>query len=603
MEYLKLKNVDITGGFWADKQRLNREVTAGAVYDRFSETGRFDSLDCLWKEGDDKHIKPHFFWDSDVAKWIEGISYLHSKSPEAELLEKAKKAVESIISNQWSDGYINSYYTVTETQDRFKKRNRHELYCIGHLIEAAIAYTEASGDRSFLDAVERCMELVEKIFIKEDSAPFKTPGHPEIELALVRLYRYTGKKKYLDAAEFFISKRGEDELPSANEYPIKKYGQDHLPTRKQTTAEGHSVRAAYLYTAMADLAFELGDKELGESCKAIFEDIVNRKMYITGGIGSSFLGETFTVPYDLPNEHAYAETCASIGMIYFCSRMLRLEHKSIYSDVVERELYNGALSGLSLDGDKFFYENPLEINLKKRSRNVCSIQQERFPITQRVKVFGCSCCPPNLVRLIASVGEYAYSVEDKTVWVEQFMNSNAELNGIKISQETNYPNESTVRIKIEGAEKLCIRIPSWCDSFEASVPYTVENGYAVIENPSSVEINLNMKPVLMGTNAEVADNVGKAAIQYGPFVYCVESVDNVENLHSLYIDKDVEWESEFKPEFNASILRLKGWRKISDNKLYSKYTEDLEPYTVTAIPYHAFANRGECDMAVWIRVK
>lgn len=604
MKNISFKNVDITGGFWKRKQELNRSVTANAVYDRFYETGRIDSLKCFWKEGDPENQKPHFFWDSDVAKLFEGISYLHQKKSCPELLEKTRTAIEDIMKNQWEDGYINSYYTVVTPEERFTKRNYHELYCIGHLIEAAIAYTDATGDRRFIECMEKCVDYVEKAFITEGTAAFKTPGHEEIELALIKLYKATDNKKYLDIAAHFINARGVATEETGSEGHAKnEFFQSHIPVREQKSAMGHSVRAVYLYTAMAGLALETRDESLKDACLSLFDDIVNKKMYVTGGIGSSHIGEAFTIPYDLPNEHAYAETCASIGMIFFCLRLLTLDHNAKYSEIIERELYNGALSGLSLDGGKFFYENPLEINLKNHNRNTSIVQKERFPITQRVKMFDCSCCPPNIVRLLASLGDYIYTLDEKTVWVEQFIPSTAESDGIKITQSASIPQKTKVTLSVSGAERLGVRIPSWCDSFKINVEYTMENGYAMIDSPSKVEIEFEIRPILLSSNVDVGDNVGKGAVQYGPFIYCFESIDNTENLNSLYIDKSLSAEPEYMKELDSYALKIKGFERLSGEALYERYSESFKPVTLTAVPYHTFANRGECNMTVWIRVK
>lgn len=603
MEKISFKNVDITGGYWYEKQKLNREVTVGAVYDRFSETGRVGALKCRWNEENKDLPKPHIFWDADVAKMLEGMAYLIQKEKDEKLEKILDEAVSDIAENQWEDGYINSCFTVVNPEARLTRRRDHELFCLGHLVEAAIAYKEASGKGLFLDCVKKYIDLVEKVFIREKSAPFITPGHEEIELALLKLYEYTNDKKYLDMAGFFINERGKNEDGAAYGYITHKYGQNHLPCREQDTAEGHAVRGLFLYSAMAHLARLTGDTELFSACRKIFSDMTEHKMYITGGLGSSYLGEAFTVPYDLPNQRGYNETCASIAMAYFCSQMSDADHSAVYADIIERELYNGIMSGISLDGDKFFYENPLEINLKYQKRNVAWSEKEHLPITQRVKVFGCSCCPPNLVRFIASVGDYVYSLDGKSVYVNQFMESTAEQDGIKIRQKTEYPRNGRVNIQVDGAEKLYLRIPSWCKGFEISRPYTLKDGWAVIDSPETVSVDFKIKPHLIGARSDVSNNIGRAAVQYGPFVYAFEGIDNIENLHSLYIDKTLEYTAEYSEYFSADVLKIKGYKRVTGDTLYSEYTENFEDFTLKAIPYHAFANRGESDMIVWIKVK
>ena len=401
MKNMNIKSVDITSGFWKERQDLNKNITAYAVMNRFKETGRFDAFKFNWKEGEPN--KPHFFWESDIAKWMEGIAYILQKDSSYELEQEIEPLIDLIEKNQTEDGYFNIFFTIIEPESRFKKRGNHELYCAGHLIEAAVAYYEVTGKDRFLRSMCKYVDYIEKVFVKEETAGFMTPGHPEIELALFRLYKCTKEKRYLELAKFFIENRGNNTKDKEKEtwlYGNMKYDQSHLPLRKQFTAEGHSVRALYLYCAVADIAMESDDVELQEVCKQLFDNIVEKRMYITGGVGSSSIGEAFTVDYYLPNTRAYAETCAAISLIMFAQRMFEMDHNAKYTDIVERVLYNGMLSGVSLDGKSFFYENPLEIDPTDRTKDVCIFEQyrEHIPINQRVEIFSCSCCPPNLVR-------------------------------------------------------------------------------------------------------------------------------------------------------------------------------------------------------------
>ena len=422
MRHIPFQSVDINSGFWKEMQDKNREVTIYAVRDRFKDSGRFDAFKFDWHEGMDK--QPHFFWESDIAKWIEGASYILGKYDNDELIKDIENIIDLIEKNQDKSGYFNIYFTVCEPEHRFSRRTDHELYCAGHLIEAAIAYYEATGKKRFLDLMCKYVDYIEKIFIIDGQAPFVTPGHEELELALVRLYRCTGEKRYLDMAEFFINQRGNNDKDSAllYDYVNAMYDQSHMPVRRQNSAEGHSVRACYLYCAMADLALELNDIELKNACKNVFNDIINKKMYITGGIGQTHIGEAFTVAYDLPNKRAYAETCAAISLALFAQRMLLLEKNSVYADIIEKVIYNGMISGMSLDGKAFFYENPLEVNPVDRIKDVSVLEKskERFPINQRVEVFWCSCCPPNLNRVLASIAGMIYSVENNTLYINQY---------------------------------------------------------------------------------------------------------------------------------------------------------------------------------------
>ena len=352
------QQVDLDQGFWQERQRINRDVSIWNVYKRFQETGRFDAFRCDWREG--MPNKPHVFWDSDVAKWMEAAAFLLEKKPDPQLEAAVDELVDRIADHQDADGYFNTYFTACEPEARFTRRTDHELYCAGHLFEAAVAYAHATGKEKFLGLMRRYADYIERVFKDEKSAAFLTPGHEEIELALVKLYRHTGEKRYLELSRWFVEERGRHEEGLYEMFP-SKHAQDHLPVRQMETAEGHCVRALYLYSAMADLAYEYQDEELLGVCRRIFLNIVRRRMYVTGGVGSTAHGEAFTVDYDLPNRTAYAESCASIALIFFARRMLRLEADSLYADTMERVLYNGFLSSVSLDGRKFFYVNPLEL--------------------------------------------------------------------------------------------------------------------------------------------------------------------------------------------------------------------------------------------------
>lgn len=601
MKSISYQNTIIKQGFWSKRQQRSRKVTVEAVWDRFCETGRVRAFSCGWREGMEQ--KPHVFWDSDVAKWMEAAAYLLAQGPDASLEKRVEGLIDCIEQNQGKDGYFNIYFTVCEPQKRFTDRNAHELYCAGHLIEAAVAYYEATGRRRFLDCMCRYADYIETVFIKEKSAAFATPGHEEIELALLRLYRATGETRYREMAAFFLNERGanakdKDIMASYN----AKNTQSHLPVREQHSAEGHAVRACYLYTAMADLAKETGDTALFQACEDIFTDIVERKMYITGGIGSSHIGEAFTVPYDLPNETAYAETCAAIGLIFFAQKMLESTNEARYADIVERALYNGMLSGVSLDGEAFFYENPLEIRLCNRNRNVCSNEQERYPLTQRKAVFDCSCCPPNLIRLFASLGGYLYGAENGTVYVNQFMDSEMRMGEMHVRQETDYPCSGRVTLAAEHVDCLMVRIPAWCEKFELSAAYTIENGYAKIENPKgNIEVRFGMEPVLLEARAEVRENAGRAAIQCGPVVYCTEGFENG-GLEGLYLSKKLKAQAQFDEYFGVNTLLVRGFRKEAGEGLYRRLTDDAAQVQIKMIPYFGFANRKESDMAVWLPV-
>ena len=593
---LSYQNVTLTNGFLYDKQMLNENVTIDAVYNRFYDTGRVSAFRCDWQEGQPN--KPHIFWDSDVAKWMEGAAYILKKKASPELEAKIEEIIDEIEKNQCEDGYFNSYFITCAPEKRFTVRDWHELYCAGHLMEAAVAYREATGKDRFLKLMEKYADCIEKAFVTEKTAKFETPGHQEIELALIRMYRATENLRYLKLAKFFLDRRGYEPVG------IPKSTQSHLPVREQTEAAGHCVRACYMYSAMADLALETDDRELYETCKAVFTDITTKKMYITGGIGSTRMLETFTVDYDLLDDKAYAETCAAIALMFFAHRMLRFENDSVYADLIERILYNGMISGLSLDGKSFFYENPLEINLNNYKRFISPDHKERFAITQRVEVFSCSCCPPNLNRVLASLGNYIYGYEGSTLYVNQFAGSEAAVDGMRITQKTDFPKSGKITLQTENVKTLCVRIPAWCESYSVSAPHTVKNGYAVIENPEKeVVVDLSIAPQLIGSNPEIYANNGKAAVCCGPFVCAGEAVDNTENLHSLFIDRNFKADIAYDESLCGYTVRVKAYRRKAESALYSKYAESFEDYTLKMIPYAAFANRGESNMCVWFGVK
>ena len=595
MKLFNWKNTSPLSGFWHEKEELNRKVTINAVYDRFYETGRIEAFKFNWHEG--MANKPHIYWDSDVAKWIEGAAYILYRTHDEALEKKVDDIIDLIEKNITDDGYFNIYFTVVEPENRFLKRDDHELYCAGHLIEASVAYFEATGKDKFLKLMMRYADHIFDVFVTRQSAAFVTCGHPEIELALYRLYTCTKEQKYFDLFDFFIKMRGNNDKEEK-----QTYCQAHMPLFEQDYAIGHCVRAMYIYSALADYAYETNNEKAKEACKKLFDDVTRKKMYITGGIGSTHLGEAFTKPYDLPNDSAYQETCASISLMFFANRMLQLENNAKYADVVERAMYNGMLAGLSVSGDSFFYENPLEIYLKKHNRHYHI--KERFPITQRVKVFECSCCPPNLNRTLSSMGNYIYGTDGSCVFINQYIPSTLEENGIKVTQSGNYPASGAITVKASGIQKIALRIPGWCKSFTLNCEYKMQNGYAIIENiPAQIEFNLEIKPFLVSANPKVYDNFGKAAVQMGPVVYCSESVDNDCELHTVYIDKNLSYTTEYNKELFCDTLCLKAFKAKETNELYFDYNDTLEDTTIKLIPYSLFANRNEADMRIWHNVK
>ena len=593
MKLIPFQHVTLTDGFFCAKEELNRKTTIHAVYDRFSETGRIGAFSFGFPKDDP--IQPHFFWDSDVAKWMEGAAYILAKHPDPDLEAKVDAIVAEIQKNQCEDGYFNIFFTVVQPENRWANRDWHELYCAGHLMEAAVAYAEATGKTAFLSCMEKYADYIYRVFVEEKSAAFRTPGHEEIELALVKLYRHTGKKKYLDLAAYFINTRGtEEDVGRVN------YNQSHVPVREQDSAQGHAVRATYLYTGMAYLAAETGDEALISACKKLWSDIVNQKMYITGGLGSTYIGEAFTTPFDLPPDQAYTETCAGIGLCFFAAAMQALEPKGEYADAIERALYNGVLSGLSVSGDQFFYENPLEINLSERFNSVWG--SRRFPAHRRVACFACSCCPPNINRLLPALGGYVYGMQEDALYVHQFAASRLDYEGVTATVETAYPNGSSVTVTASGVKKLAIRIPGWCDEFTLSHPYTLEQGYAVIENDGTpVTLTMDLTPRMVWADPRVLRAAGQMAVMKGPVVYCAEGVDNGEgNLHRYRIPKKPVITEMPNADYGLPTLTVACKSIPADEApLYRNTPPDLVDATLTLIPYSVFANRNETDMRVW----
>ncbi|MBQ8840777.1 MAG: glycoside hydrolase family 127 protein [Clostridia bacterium] len=595
MEKVDFSSVELTGGFFKEKQDLIRGVTAKAVYDRFCETGRFDAFKL-----DKKGVEPHIYWDSDVAKWIEGVAYLTMEKKEPELEKIVDDLVLEIEKNQLECGYFNLHY-IYHNKKHFENRDNHELYCLGHLIEAGVAYYKATGKRKLLDLMIKYVDYVEKRFKIDKDTGFTTPGHQEIELALVRLYEVTGDKRHLELAEFFVNERGKRKEDPEGYWCGGEYNQSHKEVREQDSAEGHAVRATYLYCAMADLAKKTGDVSLKDACKRLFDSIVEKRMYITGSIGSSYQSESFTLDYDLPNLTAYTETCASIGLVLFAQRMLLLENDSKYADVIERAIYNGIMSGISLDGRGFYYTNPQELIPILRERNHCVYEnREYFPEPQRKEVFECSCCPPNIVRFIPSIGNLIYTTEGDNIYIHQFMESKAkfEIDGqsVEIEQKTAYPFDSKIEITVKGNGTAFVRVPEWYDSVGGYKEYKCKK-------TTKISLDYEMKPTLIEANPKVADACGKCAVMKGPLVYCMEQVDNGMYLRDITIPVSCQFKEGYDNELCVPTLEADGFRRCESNRLYRKFTDEKKEIKAKLIPYFAILNRGATEMQIWHNVR
>lgn len=574
--------------------------------------------------------------DSDVAKWLEAVSYSLEYKKNTELENIADEAIDLIAKAQQYDGYLNTYFTVAKPRERWTNvRDCHELYCAGHMIEAAIAYYQATGKRKFLDVIGKLADHIDSIFGPEEGKKRGYPSHSEIELALVKLFKVTKNEKYLKLSKFFIDERGQEphffNIEAIERCESEKksyifnlydysYNQSHIPVREQLVAVGHAVRAMYLYCGMTDVAIETSDEELRDVCKRLWENVTKRQMYVTGGIGSSAYGEAFTFDYDLSNGTAYAETCAAIGLVFWAHRMLHLEINSKYADVMERALYNGVISGISLDGKKYFYVNPLEVWPEAIEK---AKKKERVKIT-RQPWLGCACCPPNIARLLASIGQYIYSINKDEIYTHLYVSSETEINisgsKVKIKQETRYPWDERVLISVsldrEKEFSLLLRIPGWCDNAKIcinrekiNVCNTKVNGYSKLKriwkNGDVVELVLPMMIQRIKAHPNVRTDIGKVALQRGPIVYCLEEIDNGPSLHEIVLPHN----SELKPKFDANLLggitvitaEAQRYNSPWEDELYKANVESqYRPVTVNFIPYYAWANRTSGEMMVWI---
>ena len=558
------------------------------------------------------------FQDSDVAKWIESASYSLMNNPDPELEAELDKVIGYIAGAQDKDGYLNTYFTIKDQDKRWTNLHEaHELYVAGHMIEAACAHFEATGKRTLLDVMQKNTECIYDHFVTKNNPG--VPGHPEIELALMKLYRITGDQKALELCAHFLNKRGQDPELFIREADNRtwsvwgsnprdegdlEYRQCDKPLRELTQATGHAVRAVYLYAGMADYASETEDKELQGACGRLWKNIIERKMYVTGGIGSTVLGEAFTVDYDLPPDTAYAETCASVGLMFFASRMLENELKGEYADVMERAFYNTVLAGMQLDGKRFFYVNPLEVN--PGISGVAVTHKHDLPV--RPKWYQCACCPPNVARLIESFGKYAYGENESTSFCHMIASGKVVFkNGMTLECETDYPHGMNVKYTVKGNGKLAVHIPGWSKDFSVTVnggPVHpgLDNGYIYIDinGTSVIEIKLDDAPHFVYASSRIPRAAGMVSLRRGPLVYCFEGVDNG-SVKTLRIDrKYAPVVSSYSAELQADTLSVKAMRENDSEELYSDVPPAVTPCEATAVPYYTWGNRGETEMRVWM---
>lgn len=563
------------------------------------------------------------FQDSDAAKWIEAAAYSLATFPDPELEKKVDELIDKIAAAQDEDGYLNTYFTIKDKEKRWTNLlEGHELYCAGHMMEAAVAYYETTGKDKLLKVMQKNAAHIYHHFVTEGHEGY--PGHPEVELALMKLYRATGDQKCLELAKHFIDVRGvnrdfykqevekRDWKVWGNDASDYDYQQSGRPVRQQTDATGHSVRAVYLYTGMADLASETEDQELLDACKKLFESITDRRMYVTGGIGSTVLGEAFTVDYNLPNDTAYAETCASIGLMFFASRMLEMEADSKYGDVMERAFYNTVLAGMQLDGKKFFYVNPLEVI--PGVSGVAVTHKHDLPV--RPGWYTCACCPPNVARCIASIGKYAYGENETTAFIHLFAEGKISFeNGLVLECRTGYPYEFKVTYHVvQGSGRAAIRRPDWSSKFgirinDVQMKEQCEKGYWYLDHVKQgdvIEISLDDRVKKIYASARVASDSGCAAMQRGPLVYCVEGVDNDGDVLALsYAEKGAAIAGEYDSALlgGAVMLMVDGYRSQKSTSLYTYEKLKADPCAIRAVPYYTWGNRGLGEMRVWLPEK
>ena len=632
------RQVEIADGFWAPRCETVRTVTLPLEYEINQRNGVLEAYQWDWQERD-QGTPPWRIILGDLGKWIEAASYAIALHHDAQMAARIEHAVQSMLRGQKEDGYL--YANPLYREQRWANLQEYsELYEAGHDIEAAVAHFQATGQSHFLEAMCRCADLLVARFGRGEGQIRGYDGHPEIELALVRLYRATGERRYLELAAYFVDERGQPplyfpaelqelqrrNLPTLGWYRGRDYAlcQAHKPVREQEEAVGHAVRALYLYSGMADVSAETGDAGLLATCRRLWQSVTHRKMYVTGGVGSTAQGEAFAADFDLPNETAYAETCANVALVFFAHRMLQIEADSEYADVMERALYNGVLSGLALDGRRFFYANPLSAHPRGEVR-------EGHVATQRQEWFRCACCPPNVARLLTSLGGYIYSTSAPTatqrlaLYVHLYVGGRvtSDLLGQRVTlcQETRYPWKETVSITLELKSPLqfalALRIPGWCrgaalcvNGESVRLQDCLRGGYAYLERRwqqgDRVVLTLPMPVERVEANPAVWADCGRVALQRGPLVYCLEEVDNGPALADLRLPCGAPLLASYRPELLGGVVALSGaaqrrtaagWR----DQLYRPDSSPFQPADILAVPYCLWANREPGEMQVWVQ--
>lgn len=613
---VSFSQVAIRDSFWSPRLKTVAETTLKACIDYTEiKTGRIRNFERAATHKKDT-FEGIYYDDSDVYKAIEAMAYSLRNHPNPALVAKADEWIDKIAAAQLPDGYLNTFYTLTGLDNRWTDMEKHEDYCAGHLIEAAIAYHNTTGKRKLLDVAIRFADHIDSTFRLRNRN--WVSGHQEIELALMKLYHHTQKKAYLDLAQWFLEQRGRGHGKGViwDKWKDPKYCQDDVPVKEQKEITGHAVRAMYLYTGAADVAAVTNDAGYINAMNTIWEDVVYRNMYLTGGIGAQARNEGFGVDYDLPNEQAYSETCASVGMVFWNQRMNMLSGQGKFVDVLERSLYNAALDGLSLSGDRFFYGNPLA-STGTHSRR---------------EWFGTACCPSNIARLVASVGNYIYNTSANGIWINLFIGSSTRVKAagteVTLDMQTGYPWRGHTALSVQPAKKkafaLHLRIPGWLsqpvpgelyrynDQKEArpeikvngkAAAYTVEDGYAVIIRTwgknDQVTIDFPMEVRTVVSRPEVEQNRDRVALQYGPLVYCVEGTDNNGNVWNMVMPEKPKFETAYRPDLLGGVNTITFAAHVAVASKDGKAVSTVRKM-VTAIPYHAWNNRSASTMQVWL---
>ena len=596
--------VKIKDAFWAPRIEINRKVSVPHSLDMIEKEGNVPNFVLAGQGKTTGYIGP-VFADSDVYKVLESASYSLATNPDPALDKRVDEVIAKLAAAQQKDGYLNSYYEVKEPGRRLTNlRDNHELYCAGHMIEAAVAHYQATGKKNFLNIATSYADFLSKTFGTEEGKRMGYCGHPEIELALMKLYRATSQKRYFALSKFFIDNRGTHFFATEHQTPESRYDgtywQDDVPICDHNNIKGHAVRAGYLMSGATDVAAIDGDKKLLAMIDRVWKNCTTKNMYITGGIGPSGSNEGFTKDYDLPNLSAYQETCASVSMLMWNHRLNLLYKDAKYVDVMETSLYNGVLAGVSLTGDKFFYVNPLASTGGHH----------------RSGWFSCACCPPNVTRTLAALGNYAYATDGNDLWVNLYIQGSVKLGATEFNVKTAYPWDGAVRISLDSAVpagfKLHLRVPGWCPRAVVSVNGRTVNaladkGYVTVDRALNkgdyVDLALDMQPRRVAANPNVVDDRGRLAIVRGPLVYCFEAADNSMPLDQSAIPAAGPMIARFEPKLLNGVVTITGdalsvpadW----NGGLYSTYPT-LTPFKFKAIPYYAWDNRTAGQMQVWM---